>query len=94
MSKILSRIAWNGDRVSCSSFTSSKRYDFKDDEQRKRVHALPLTKYENGEDIDNGEKYEWYEVGSGKYDRDMYCPKTNIRRSQTTQEFYGNSTVD
>ena len=94
MSKILSRIAWNGDRVSCSSFTSSKRYDFKDDDQRNQINALPLTKHETVEDIDNGEIYEWYEIGYGKYERDMYCPKTNIRRTQTIQEFYGNSTVD
>nr|DAE55331.1 MAG TPA: hypothetical protein [Caudoviricetes sp.] len=93
MSK-LARIAWNGERISCGAFTDTKKYQFKDQQEREFVAKLPLVKYETIKGIDDGEKYEWYEIGSGKYDRDMYCPRTQTKRTQTMGEFYRNGTVD
>lgn len=87
-----SRIAYNGARVSCEEFTSTKRYECSKEEME-RILALPLTDYKTL-NIEDGDTYEWYEVGCGKYDRNMYCPKTDTLRGQTMGEFYGNSTVD
>lgn len=87
-----SRIAYNGERVSCGEFISSKRYECSP-EERQRIKDLPLTDAKSL-NIEDGETYEWYEVGHGKYDRNMYCPKTDIKRAQTMGEFYCNSTVD
>ena len=92
--KKLARIAWNGERVSVDNFCNSKSYRYKSEEERKIINALPYTRFEDVPDIDNGDVYEWYQIGGGKYGRYMYCPKTDILRSQTMAEFYGNSIVD
>ena len=87
-----SRIAYNGARVTCTEFTATKRYECSKEEM-KRILSLPLTDYKTL-NIEDGDTYEWYEVGSGKYDRNMYFPKTDTLRGQTMVEFYGNSTVN
>ncbi|MEY2869830.1 MAG: hypothetical protein RIR01_2332 [Bacteroidota bacterium] len=58
------------------------------------ISEQPVINHEKVEDIDNPDKYEWYEIGGEKYGRTMYCPKSNIRRTLTFAEFYQSSTVD
>lgn len=58
------------------------------------ISKLEYTNIEDITDVDNPDKYEWYEIGNSKYGRYMYCPKTNTKRTQTIGEFYQNSTVD
>lgn len=72
-------------------------YDFKDQKKHpltEEIKNIPLTNYEDVEDINNTEKYDWVQVGTDKYGRSMYCTKTKIRRTQTMGEFYGNGIVD
>ena len=45
-------------------------------------------------DINDTKKYNWVQVGEGKYGRDMYCTNTKIKRSQTMGEFYQGGIVD
>ena len=96
--RCFSRVAQDGSRIPVHAFKSSKFYKFQDEQEKTNIQCLPILKWEDVIDIDNGDKYEWYQVyfgkGSVKYDRLMYCPKTNILRSQTAGEFYQNSTVD
>lgn len=90
----LSRIDDHNNRVSCNAFCGSAQYVFKSEEEKKMIEGLPFTDLKNIKDIDNGDIYEWYQIGKSKYGRSMYCPKTNIIRDLTLAEFYGNSTVD
>ena len=56
--------------------------------------GIPTVDYKTIADIDDGNKYQWHVLGRDKYGRDMYCPKTQIKRTQTMGEFYGGGTVD
>ena len=91
-------INWNGDICKSGDFTS--RMNFKNSKWNPSNELLETIKnsstqaHESIDDIDDPAIYEWYQIGSDKYGRSMYCPKTSTKRSQTMGEFYGNSTVD
>jgi hypothetical protein len=87
---ILSGIKENGERCKVEDFTSRKQYNGNISE----ILKIPLTEIKNIPNINDGNIYEWYVVGSGKYGRLMYCPKTKILRGLTMGEFYENATVD
>jgi hypothetical protein len=89
MVKPKASISSSGEEVSVQAFVSRKKIPYSEP-----ISRLPITKWEDVEDIDNGEKYNWIMVGLDKYDRTMYCTKTKIRRSTTMGEFYGTSPVD
>lgn len=105
----LARVAWNGERISCGTFTESARvlpesrrvegrpsvnFYIPDDEYL-RIGALPRVSHESLKGkLDDGDTYERYQYGSDKYGRLMYCVKTKTVRSQTMAEFYGSSEVD
>jgi hypothetical protein len=75
--------------MSVHNFKSQKRSTLKAED----VSHLPLLDYKDIEDIDS-DKYEWEQVGTDKFGRNMYCPKTKTLRTQTIGEFYGTGTVD
>ncbi len=58
------------------------------------IKKIPLTRYQDIPDINDTKKYNWVQVGEGKYGRDMYCTNTKIKRSQTMGEFYQGNIVD
>ena len=58
------------------------------------IKKIPLTRYQDIPDINHTKKYNWVQVGEGKYGRDMYCNNTKIKRSQTMGEFYQGGIVD
>jgi hypothetical protein len=84
----------------CKTSDFNDRMKYKDSpynpnaEEMQFVLDQPVVKFEDVEDIDNPDKYEWYEIGGEKYGRTIYCPKSNIRRTTTFAEFYQSSTVD
>ena len=63
-------------------------------QETEEMKTLPWTDEKTIPDIDDSEKYDWHQVGSSKYGRYMYCPKTKIKRGQTMGEFYGTGIVD
>lgn len=63
-------------------------------EELEEIKKLPLINFETIKDIDNPDKYNWYEIGNDHYNRFMYCPKTHTKRTQTMGEFYGSGVVD
>ncbi len=71
-----------------------ERKNLNDPEIAEKIKNLPYTELSDIADIDNGEKYEWVQVGNTKYGRCMYCLKTGIKRGQTMGEFYGSGIVD
>ena len=83
----LSCLDWEGNRVPSDSFTSRLKGE-------KPLNMPPIVLHQEIPDIDDGDKYEWVQIGDSKYGRNMLCNKTGIVRSQTMGEFYGNSTVD
>jgi hypothetical protein len=91
--KFYSCITASGERCSSSSFKERKKLDCPE-EFINEIKKLPLIDFKDIQDIDDGEQYEWYQVGDTKYGRFMYCTKTKTRRSQTMGEFYGNAIVD
>ena len=60
----------------------------------KNLKKIPPTRYQDIPDINDTKKYNWVQVGEGKYGRDMYCTNTKIKRSQTMGEFYQGGIVD
>ena len=83
----------------CKTTDFNDRMKYKDspynpNDEVQFVLDLPVTNHEAIEDIDNPDKYEWYEIGSQKYGRTMYCPKSHTRRTLTFAEFYQSATVD
>jgi len=88
----LACISSSGKRVKASDFVYRKKITDKD--MVAEIRKIPLTDYETIDDIDDGSKYEWVQVGQDKYGRCMYCLKTGIRRGQTMGEFYGGGVVD
>lgn len=76
--------------MSVEDFKEQKRSNLTWDD----VKHLPLTDYEDIEDINDTEKYKWEQIGREKYGRNMYCPKTKTLRTQTMGEFYGTGIVD
>lgn len=100
--KILSGVAKDKRRVTTSSFEVRRRYkdEFIKEKWEKEIepNIKSLKKrvipYKEILDIDNGEIYEWYMLGSDKYGREMYCIKTHTFRTLTMGEFYENSIVD
>lgn len=91
-------IAYDGSLCKSGDFISRKNYKNSTWDPTKteleRIKNLNSVDYKTIDDIDNYEVYEWYQIGEDKYGRSMYCPKTEIKRTQTMGEFYGNSTVD
>jgi hypothetical protein len=91
-------IAYDGSLCKSGDFISRKNYKNSTWDPTKteleRIKNLKSVDYKTIDDIDNYEVYEWYQIGEDKYGRSMYCPKTEIKRTQTMGEFYGNSTVD
>lgn len=87
--KLMASKSSGGEQVSVQDFVSRKKIPYSEP-----ISRLPIKRWEDVEDIDNGEKYNWVMVGLDKYDRTMYCTKTKIRRSVTMGEFYGTSPVD
>lgn len=87
--KVLASKSITGMFVGVQDFVNRKKLNYSEP-----IEKLPIQKWENIEDIDNGEKYCWMMFGKSKYGRTMYCPKTKIRRSLTMGEFYGTSPVD
>lgn len=89
----LACIARDGRRVKAKDFVYRERIS-KERIKAEKLDELPTVKYETIEDIDDGSKYEWVQLGFDKYGRTMYCNKTGIRRTQTMGEFYGGGIVD
>lgn len=91
-------VAWNGEICKSSEFKSRMPYansKYKPTEaELKRIQNLPCTDIARIDEIENPDVHEWYQIGTDKYGRSMYCPKTDTRRTQTMGEFYGNATVD
>ena len=91
-------IMWNGKICKSGEFTSRMKYKdskYKPTQQElERIKQLPLTDIARIDEIENPDVHEWYEIGSDKYGRTMYCPKTDIKRGTTMGEFYQNATVD
>lgn len=91
-------IGQDGKKYTSHSFVSFMNY--KDSvhkpsiERISEISQIPYTNLEDITDIDNPDKHEWYQIGTSKFGRSMFCHKTGIRRSQTMGEFYQNSTVD
>tara|TARA_R110000851_G_scaffold41093_8_gene103394 strand:- start:796 stop:1023 length:228 start_codon:yes stop_codon:yes gene_type:complete len=75
--------------MSIYNFKKQTEYPLTDE-----IKKLPFTEIEDIPNIDNAEKYNWVQVGTGKYGRNMYCTKTKIKRSQTMGEFYQGGIVD
>jgi len=75
--------------MSVHDFKEQKRSSVKPED----IKHLPLVDYQDVENIDS-DKYEWEQVGTGKFGRNMYCTKTKMLRTQTMGEFYGNAVVD
>jgi len=86
---IESCITRNNKRCNSDAFISRKVYSGTDS-----TKGLDEIRHEDIKDIDNGEIYEWYQIGTDKYMRSMYCSKTKTLRTQTMGEFYGGSIVD
>lgn len=88
------------DGTRCSVHDFSNRMNFEkskhqpNENQIKLIMLSNLTDAELIKNIDDSEFHEWYEVGTEKYGRRMYCPMTNQVRSTTMGEFYQSSTVD
>lgn len=76
-----------------SEFRSRQEYICSEEEMN-IIKNISLTDLNTIPDVDNPEKYRWYEIGNEKYGRTMYCPDTKIRRGTTMGEFYQNATVD
>lgn len=91
-------IMWNGKICKSGEFTSRMKYKeskHKPTEQElTRINMLPLTDLARIDEIENPDVHEWYEIGTEKYSRTMYCPKTDIKRGPTMGEFYQNATVN
>jgi hypothetical protein len=91
-------IAYDGSLCKSDHFISRKNYKNSSwnptETELDRLKNLNYVDNKSIENIDDPEIYEWYQVGEDKYGRFMYCPKTEIKRTQTMGEFYGNSTVD
>ena len=82
-----------GELVKADTFSDRKIFEC-DEYVLSKIKELDLVDCKEVEDIDNPLIYNWYQIGDQKYNRFMYCPKTNTRRSQTMGEFYGNGIVD
>ena len=91
-------IMWDGKICKSNEFTSRMKYKdskYKPTQQElERIKQLPFTDIARVYEIENPDVHEWYEIGSDKYGRAMYCPKTDIKRNTTMGEFYQNATVD
>lgn len=98
----LATLAADGTRTTCSSFATRRRLkNLVSSEEynsvlQKREEALKSGDVLPAElpDKDDGNKYDWAVVGEGKYDRIMYCLKTEQFRYETMGEFYENAVVD
>jgi len=91
-------VMWNGEICKSGAFTSRMKYKdskYKPTQQElERIQELPFKDITLVDQIENPDIHEWYEIGSEKYGRSMYCPKTDIKRRSTMGEFYQNATVD
>ena len=89
---------WDG--KICKSIEFIDRMKFKNskykptEEQMEKINKLTLTDINSIPQLENRLVHEWYEIGSDKYGRTMFCPNTNIKRGLTMGEFYQSSTVD
>ena len=75
--------------MSIYDFKKQTKYPLTDE-----IKNLSFTEMKDIPDIDNTQKYNWVQVGEGKYGRNMYCTKTKIKRGQTMGEFYQGGIVD
>jgi hypothetical protein len=57
----LSCVTWNDKRCLATAFTDRKEFKPADKQEALRISRLPLKKIEDIPDINDGNKYEWYE---------------------------------
>jgi hypothetical protein len=95
MSKIHTGASFNKENVLVKAQDFSERKIFECSEyDLDKLKELPTVDYKDVKEIDNPVLYNWYQVGTDKYSRFMYCSITKIKRNQTMGEFYGKGLVD